>query len=227
MFHLMQPTPRLSETHDATRERLLEAAIRLFADQGYERTSIRELTNAAGCNVAAVNYHFGDKKALYSEAFRRLLAELRDHRIRRIREQMSNAGASATLETFLEAFAAAFLEPLLGGSRGRGILAFMDQEMRLGIVPVEDVFHEFIEPMIEVTQDALDQVGPPMSPSVSRLCMVSLVGQLMHIIRLRIWLREVTVPLLPSELDAHIRHVVRFTAGGIRACSTATLAVPE
>lgn len=214
------PSPPPSDVMpDATRERLLEAAVRRFAEQGYERTSIRELTAEAGCNVAAVNYHFGGKETLYREAFRRLLTELRDHRIRRIRERMASAGEGATLETFLEAFATAFLEPLVDGSRGRIIMAFMDQEMRLRIVPAEVFFHEFIEPIMKVTEDALDQVGPSMPPAVTRLCMVSLVGQLMHVIRLRLWLREDQLPLLPSDLNAHIRHVVRFSAGGIRACA--------
>ncbi|HIE32734.1 MAG TPA: TetR family transcriptional regulator, partial [Thermodesulfobacteriaceae bacterium] len=47
------------------RERLLEIAEEIFAKRGFAEAGIREITSQAGCNVAAVNYHFGDKKKLY------------------------------------------------------------------------------------------------------------------------------------------------------------------
>ena len=55
----------MSEVLDSTRDRLLQAAERLFARQGYEATSVRDITAAAECNVASVNYHFGGKNKLY------------------------------------------------------------------------------------------------------------------------------------------------------------------
>jgi AcrR family transcriptional regulator len=51
------------------RERLLYAALRLFAASGFERTSVREIAQAAGANVSAVGYYFGDKAGLYRAAF--------------------------------------------------------------------------------------------------------------------------------------------------------------
>lgn len=54
---------------EQSRERLLHSAIRLFAGQGYARTSTRELALAAGANVAAISYYFGDKAGLYRAAF--------------------------------------------------------------------------------------------------------------------------------------------------------------
>ena len=50
---------------DASRESILKEANRLFAEKGYEGTSIRELTEAAQVNVAAINYHFGSKQGLF------------------------------------------------------------------------------------------------------------------------------------------------------------------
>ena len=47
------------------RERLLAAALRLFAHRGYGQTSTRELAEAASVNVAAISYYFGDKAGLY------------------------------------------------------------------------------------------------------------------------------------------------------------------
>lgn len=51
------------------RTRLLIAALKLFAQQGYAKTSIRAIAHAAQANVAAVSYYFGDKAALYSALF--------------------------------------------------------------------------------------------------------------------------------------------------------------
>ncbi len=50
---------------DSSRESILKEANRLFAEKGYEGTSIRELTEAAQVNVAAINYHFGSKQGLF------------------------------------------------------------------------------------------------------------------------------------------------------------------
>jgi AcrR family transcriptional regulator len=55
---------------DFTRERLLDEAEALFAERGFDGVSVREITAKASCNLAAVNYHFGNKKNLYVEVFR-------------------------------------------------------------------------------------------------------------------------------------------------------------
>ena len=54
-------------TPDPTREKLLEAAGPVFANRGYQAAKIREICEGAGGNVAAINYHFGDKLGLYTE----------------------------------------------------------------------------------------------------------------------------------------------------------------
>ncbi len=58
------------EKKDFTKERLLNKAEALFAQKGYDAVSVREITAAAQCNLAAVNYHFGNKHKLYLEVFR-------------------------------------------------------------------------------------------------------------------------------------------------------------
>src|ERR1700704_6607704 len=50
-----------------TRERVLRSAAQLFADRGFKKVTVREICRAAKANVAAVNYHFGDKEGLYRE----------------------------------------------------------------------------------------------------------------------------------------------------------------
>jgi AcrR family transcriptional regulator len=53
-----------------TRERLLESACEVFAKKGYRVATIADISERAGTNIAAVNYHFGDKETLYVEAWR-------------------------------------------------------------------------------------------------------------------------------------------------------------
>jgi len=62
----------MSITPDAasTRQRLVEAAAHIFAEQGFAGASVREICAKAGANVAAINYHFGGKEALFGEVLR-------------------------------------------------------------------------------------------------------------------------------------------------------------
>ena len=59
-----------NDKNGLTRERILDTAEVLFASKGYHAVSVREITHAADCNLAAVNYHFGNKQNLYLEVFR-------------------------------------------------------------------------------------------------------------------------------------------------------------
>src|SRR5271168_3629349 len=55
---------------DETRRQLLEAAGEVFAEVGFRDATVREICQRAGANVAAINYHFGDKENLYEEVLR-------------------------------------------------------------------------------------------------------------------------------------------------------------
>lgn len=54
---------------EVTRERLLEVGLQLFAEQGFPKTSVRQIAQAAGANVAAISYHFGNKAGLYRAVY--------------------------------------------------------------------------------------------------------------------------------------------------------------
>jgi AcrR family transcriptional regulator len=60
----------------STRERLIEAATRLFADAGFRGASVRDICNQARANPGAVSYHFGGKKQLYRAVLRRAASAL-------------------------------------------------------------------------------------------------------------------------------------------------------
>ncbi|OYW97958.1 MAG: TetR family transcriptional regulator, partial [Caulobacter vibrioides] len=75
-----------AETEAATKNLVFVAAERLFALHGFQNVSVRDITAAAGVNLASVNYHFGSKDALLFEIFRRRTAELNRERARMLHE---------------------------------------------------------------------------------------------------------------------------------------------
>ncbi|HXU99316.1 MAG TPA: TetR family transcriptional regulator [Caulobacteraceae bacterium] len=70
------------EREAATKAAIFNAAERLFALEGFQNVSVRDITAAAAVNLASVNYHFGSKDALLFEIFRRRTAELNRERAR-------------------------------------------------------------------------------------------------------------------------------------------------
>ncbi len=58
-----------------TKEKLLSAAIKVFAQKGYRSATIRDICALAGANVAAVNYHYGDKEKLYFAVLEKMFTE--------------------------------------------------------------------------------------------------------------------------------------------------------
>ncbi|HEY2345575.1 MAG TPA: TetR family transcriptional regulator [Xanthomonadaceae bacterium] len=93
--------------HFSTKERILSAAEDLFAQFGFAGTSLRQVTNHAEVNIAAVNYHFGSKENLVAEVFRRRLDELSEKRLTALREATQEHPGE------LEPILSAFIEPAL------------------------------------------------------------------------------------------------------------------
>ena len=88
-----------------TRERLLDAAEKIFAERGFEGASIRAVTQAAGASVSAANYHFGSKEALLRETLLRRVGPLNERRLARLDAlEEDAAGRPLELETIVEAF---------------------------------------------------------------------------------------------------------------------------
>ncbi len=58
-----------------TKERILQAASNVFCEKGFDNTTVRDICTEADANVAAVNYHFGDKKKLYRKVLTSWLHE--------------------------------------------------------------------------------------------------------------------------------------------------------
>ena len=218
----MDATVKLEcQTHECedTRDRILVAAHKLFADKGFDATSVRDITTEAGCNVASVNYHFGGKENLYLETFRSMLTTLRDQRLDVLGELMARESAPS-LEEYLEAFANGFLDPLVDESRGRLFLGLVSREMISPRLPMGVFLGEFIEPLMERATAALAKFGPPIDPEMARMCTMSQVGQLLHVLKAyHLFTLHERSDLMPARFSDYVDHFVRFSAGGIRACA--------
>lgn len=97
----------------STKDRILGAAEELFAQSGFNGTSLRQVTSRADVNIAAVNYHFGSKENLVNEVFRRRMDEMSAQRLAQLREAL----LPGTCE--LEPVLAAFVEPALALAQDR------------------------------------------------------------------------------------------------------------
>jgi len=82
----------LDATSAGTKTRILDAAERLFVEHGFEATSLRSLTSAAGVNLAAVNYHFGSKEELFQAVLTRRLDPMNQERIDLLERMEREAG---------------------------------------------------------------------------------------------------------------------------------------
>jgi AcrR family transcriptional regulator len=116
------------EAGQRTRVRLMDAALDLIAERGEEGVTLRELTDAAGANVAAVSYHFGSLGSLCEAAIEDALERYLDAQ----QDAVSALGPDATLEELAAAFARPMMHALSAGGRD---LAVMRIVARSGIDP--------------------------------------------------------------------------------------------
>jgi AcrR family transcriptional regulator len=93
----------MSSASVRTKARILDAAESLFGERGFVGTSLRALTDAAGVNVASVNYHFGSKEGLLRAVVRRAMASVNADRERML-DELQASGGEPTVEELVRAF---------------------------------------------------------------------------------------------------------------------------
>lgn len=124
---------KTSEATASTRDRILQTAERLFAEKGIDRVSLREITLAAGVNIAAVHYHFGSKKTVLEQLFALRSGPIANRRL----ELLSRIRRDDEGKPVLEDVLIAFLRPALQASTDPGGASFVMLRARLAFEKVE------------------------------------------------------------------------------------------
>jgi AcrR family transcriptional regulator len=142
---------------DLTRERILDIAEVLFAQKGYRAVSVREITSAAECNLAAVNYHFGNKENLYLEVFRSRWVP-RAIRVREsFRKSLARQGSLSEAKV-VRALAQAFVDGPLSDDERLRHSQLMTREMTQPTKAFKHVAEQVIQPFFKEVSDQLDSV---------------------------------------------------------------------
>jgi AcrR family transcriptional regulator len=211
--------------HDKTRQRLLEAAGEVFAEQGFRQATVRDICARAGANVAAVNYHFGDKEKLYSEVLRYAHGCAID-------KYPPSLGlpSDAPAEKRMHAFVLSFLQRLLDEGRPAWHAKIMSREMAEPTGAMDSLVDQQIKPHFAyIRQVVIDLLGRKGDEEGIRLCCNSVIGQCLFYH----FGQPVTQRLFPKRVfsmkDAPeiARHITKLTLAGIREIAKAPKGGPR
>jgi AcrR family transcriptional regulator len=154
------PARRSGSRSLPTRQRLLDAAERLFAQRGFHGVSIRDITGAAGVDVALANYHFGSKQGLLEAVFDRRAGELNADRLAQL-DALLVAGRrrAPTLEEIIDAFTHPLLDRSARGGPGWksyfALVAEVNNSPEFGGVLMTRTFDQVVQRFIAAIRHAL------------------------------------------------------------------------
>ena len=195
----------------STKERLLETAIHLFAEQGYRDTTIADICSLAKANIASVNYHFGGKDSLYVEAWKTAFHQA-------IKKYPPDGGIAAD----------APVEARFHGRITAAIRRITDPEcLEFSIIAKEmanpthllqDAVEEVVDPFRQAMIDTISEMlGPNCPKEKAQLCCMSVMSQCLHLMMNRRGhaFKPLNRPAMPAP-DALADHIVEFSLGAIR-----------
>ena len=116
------PLKPLRSDGQEARNRLLDAALKLFADKGFSQTSTREIAQAAKANLASISYYFGDKEGLYRAVFE-------DPRYNPGIDPTAAEMADVDIRTIVDFMLRGFIEPLKAGEQAQQCMKLHFREM--------------------------------------------------------------------------------------------------
>lgn len=201
-----------------TRERLLEAGGEVFSESGYRAATVRDIVARAGANLAAVNYHFGDKEGLYAAVLEHFAKEsLAKHPpgggLR------PDASPEEQLQAFVRSFLLRVVDPGHQAVHGR----MMAREMIEPTAALGRIVEQMIRPLYDRLCSLVRALGGPALPSAQvESAAKSIVGQCLFYKHCAPVLRllEGRLPDL-RDIDALAGHIVAFSVAGIRGLAGA------
>ncbi len=197
---------------DSPKHRLLEAAGSAFASEGYAGAAVRDICQAAGANIAAVNYYFGDKERLYIEAVKYACQKSAE------KFPMPEWPVRTPAWKRLTDFIRTFVNRLLDKENQPWQTQLIMREMAQPTSACAEWVHEYVEPLAETLKAILRELMPAGTPE-DRLYQVgfSIVGQCLYYrqnrpIGMQLMGKERFERLTP---EAIAKHICAFTGAAL------------
>ena len=178
---------------DITRDRILKTAVKLFAESGYEATSIRTLAAKGHVNQAAINYHFKTKDGLYREVLRDAIHALTE-------DQLSHAQETQAMprERALGEFVRQQLRPLSARDDVTRYIHILNWEAVQPTAVYRKLVSEEAAPFLGFAVDLMRRFMPEADQSTLTMAAVWLVGQCTVFIRYR---EQLAMPPVSLKLN--------------------------
>jgi TetR/AcrR family transcriptional regulator, regulator of cefoperazone and chloramphenicol sensitivity len=210
----------------STRERLLDAAGTIFAEQGFRAATVREICDRAGANVAAVHYHFHDKAQLYAA----VLQHAHGCALQRFPAHDAAAAASTSAEQRLLFFVRAFLQRIFDGGQPAWFGKLIAREMIEPTPALDALVTSSIRPQCETLMGIVRELlGAAATDERVRWSAGSIVGQCVFYHHSR----PVVVRLFPEQRYAPqdiarlAEHIAGFSALALSAMRAAAEGGPD
>jgi len=211
----MKPAKKQSVS---TRTRLLESACEVFARKGYRDTTIADICKRAGTNIAAVNYHFGDKETLYVEAWRRAF-----HRSLEAHPPDGGVNPDATAEERLHGWILSTMQRFADPENHEFKIIHKELANPTGLLA--EVMRKSIEPLQQKLRCiVMELLGGRASEQQVLLCQMSIRAQCFDPIMRQLHRKMLTkagtknygLPHVKLSIETLADHVTRFSLAGIR-----------
>jgi AcrR family transcriptional regulator len=203
-----------------TRDRLLKAAERLFADRGFKKVTVRDICRLARANVAAVNYHFGDKLGLYREVLQSAIDAMRA-----TNDAARRAGAGQSAEEQLRRYIGVFVHRLLGPGSD-SVHKLVTREMNDPTPALDALVEQGMRPRVEYLAGLIAEIieCAPTDQRVLR-CVASVQTQMLAYLPNPISTRlGFANKPTAANLDEIAEHIAGFSLAGIYAVGRAVAA---
>src|SRR5579863_9282833 len=170
----------MTRPSEITRERILKAAERLFAERGYDATSVRAIVAKARVNQAAINYHFAGKEGLYREVLRAAFRALTE-------DQLAHAEEARALsrEEALGDFVRRQLRPLTARDELSRYLRIFNWESVRPTAVFRKLLSEEAAPFMGLAVDLVRRFLPDADQRTLTIAAVWLIGQCSVFVRNR------------------------------------------
>jgi AcrR family transcriptional regulator len=199
---------------DATEARILESAGHVFSETGFQAAKVRDICARAGVNLAAVNYHFGDKLGLYNEVLRYAASAAGDA------ANFNPVLWGRTPEAKLRGFVLGLLQQMYGEERPAWTVRLMTHELAQPTPAFDGVVEQIIRPRYDAIRKLVGSaIGRPADDRQTRLCTQSILGQIIVYAHGREVLKRVWPDLrfTPETLEEIASHIASFSYTALRS----------